>query len=125
MNKFTVKATIQLKTSLPPERKEEAYVAQMPRITCNMGTRMLFLKPGIDMRKQGEHPDSLTTDLRNPRLTYLSWLPGMSEFNVIISLEGFSLFSQCAVHTGTSHLLEPCCANYSSRSQERNSRVEC
>ena len=60
-------------------RENKARGTQTPRMTNNMGTKVLYLEPGIDMRKPGEHPDNLTIDVRspNPSVSTISWLPGM------------------------------------------------
>ena len=56
-----------------------AYVAQMPTMISTLtDLRKLYLRPGVNMRRAGEHPQSLT-DPRYPdgnTDTTLEWLPG-------------------------------------------------
>ena len=74
MRKYSVQRTDALEQRLSDRNREKAYVAQMPRMTSNMGNRLLYLEPGIDMRKRGEHPVNVT-DVRdpNPSPTYIQW----------------------------------------------------
>jgi len=57
-----------------------AYIAQMPKmISTNTDLRKLYLRPGVNMRRAGEHPQSLT-DPRYPdgsTTTTIEWLPDL------------------------------------------------
>jgi len=76
VSKSSVQRTDELRQIVSPQDREKAYVAQMPKITSTMCNRPLYLEPGIDMRHLGEHPASVTTDVRdpNPPQTTISWL---------------------------------------------------
>jgi hypothetical protein len=56
-----------------------AYIAQMPKMISTLtDLRKLYLRPGVNMRRAGEHPQSLT-DPRYPdgnTDTTIEWLPG-------------------------------------------------
>ena len=71
-------------------RAETSYVAQMPKTVSTLtDMRKLYLRPGVGMRKAGEHPQNLL----NPRepahgtaTTTIHWLPGKSTLmNVTIT----------------------------------------
>ena len=77
--------TDELRQIVSPQDREKADVAQMPKITSTMCNRPLYLEPGIDMRHLGEHPASVTTDVRdpNPPQTTISWLAGINNTLII------------------------------------------
>ena len=77
MSKYSVQRTDALKQRLSDRNRDKAYVAQIPRMTNNMGNRLLYLEPGVDMRKRREHPAN-DTNFRapNPSPTYIQWLRG-------------------------------------------------
>ena len=78
VSKYSVQRTDHLKQTLPERRREHAYVAQMPVPYSTLGNKKIYFQPGIDMRKPGEHPASLTNVcLPTPTHTYIQWLQGM------------------------------------------------
>ena len=95
MSKYSVQRTDALKQRLSDRNRDKAYVAQMQRMTNNMGNRLLYLEPGVDMRKHGEHPANVT-DVRdpNPSPTYIKWLQG----EISVTLTFFRLFNVYNCH---------------------------
>ena len=85
MSKYSVQRTDALKQRLSDRNRDKAYVVQMPRMTNNLGNRLLYLEPGVDMRKSGEHPANVT-NVRDPNIspTYIQWLGG--EISVTLTL---------------------------------------
>ena len=78
VSKYSVERTDHLKQTLPERRREHAYVAQMPVPYSTLGNKKIYFQPGIDMRKPGEHPASLTNvRFPNPTSTHMEWLDGM------------------------------------------------
>ena len=78
VSKYSVERTDHLKQTLPERRRENAYVAQMPVPYSTLGNKKIYFQPGIDMRKPGEHPASLTdVILPNPTSTHMQWHDGM------------------------------------------------
>lgn len=77
VSKYNAQRTDYLKQTVAANRIEKACVAQMPKISSTLGNTSLYLEPGIDMRRPGKHPDSVT-DVRYPDnpLTTIQWLPG-------------------------------------------------
>ena len=79
MNCYSVDLTQQY---LSTSTSQTSYVAQMPQTRSTFtDLRKLYLRPGVDMRKAGEHPQNLL----NPRepahgtaTTTIHWLPGKS-----------------------------------------------
>ena len=75
MSKYSVQRTDVLKQRLSDRNRDNAYVAQMSGMTNNMGNRLLYLEPGVDMRKRGEHPANITNvSDPNPTQTYIQRL---------------------------------------------------
>ena len=80
MSKYGVELTQQYLSTSPAD--QTSYVAQMPKtVSTFTDLRKLYLRPGVDMRKAGEHPQNLL----NPRepahgtaTTTIHWLPGKS-----------------------------------------------
>ena len=79
VSRYGVDRTQQYLSTSPAEM---SYVAQMPKTVSTLtDLRKLYLRPGVDMRKAGEHPQNLL----NPRepahgtaTTTIHWLPGKS-----------------------------------------------